>query len=183
MPLVKTYKNYNQNKLKFKKKKNKVYSLKKGGGNCDPLTVDCINNCSTGQLGINPVNMPPTMSEQAFSNRYQWRGNGIAGSDSQILDSYPKSTTCGSSNNNYIFNSLPDSINQHGGNKKSKSLKKNKVDKKNLRNKKKVRKNKKTVLKKNKKKGGSGFFLNLGNPKIAGQAEISRYNSCYPPTL
>tara|TARA_A100001015_G_C14700971_1_gene598276 strand:+ start:288 stop:767 length:480 start_codon:yes stop_codon:yes gene_type:complete len=149
MPSIKTYKNYNQNKLS-KKKQNKIYSLKKGGGNCDPLTVDCLNSCGNGQLGINPVNMPPTVSEQAFSNRYQWRGNGIAGSDSQISDSYPKSTTCGSSNNNYLSNSLPDSINQHGGTKKSKSIKK--VNKKDLKSKTKVRKNKKTILKKEKKK-------------------------------
>ena len=183
MPSIKTYKNYKKSKINTKKQ-NKIYSLKKGGGNCNPLTVDCLNNCGNGQLGINPINMPPTMSEQAFSNRYQWRGNGIAGSDSQISDSYPKSTTCGSSNNNYLSNSLPDSINQHGGNKKLKSLKKVKKNKKNLSSKKtNVKKNKKTVLKKNKKKGGSGFFLNLGNPKIAGQAEVSRYNSCFPPTL
>ena len=186
MPSIKTYKNYNQNKLN-QKKHNKIYSLKKGGGNCNPVTVDCLNNCGNGQLGINPVNMPPTMSEQAFSNRYQWKGNGIAGSDSQISDSYPKSTTCGSSNNNYLSNSLPDSINQHGGNKKSKSLKKvkkNKINKKNLKSKKtKIRKNKKIALKKEKKKGGSGFFLNLSNPKIAGQAEVSRYNSCFPPKI
>ena len=185
MPSIKTYKNYNKSKINTKKK-NKVYSFKKGGGNCNPVTVDCLNNCSNGQLGINPVNMPPTVSEQAFNNRYQWRGNGIAGSDFQISDSYPKSTTCKSSNNNYLSTSLTDSINQHGGNKKSRSLKKikkNKGNKDNLKSKKmKVRKNNKTALKKN-KKGGAGFFLNLGNPKIAGQAEISRYNSCFPPTL
>ena len=174
MPSIKTYKNYNQNKQN-NKKQNKIYSLKKGGGNCNPVTVDCLNNCGNGQLGINPVNMPPTMSEQAFSNRYQWRGNGIAGSDFQTSDSYPKSTTCGSSNNNYLSNSLPDSINQQGGTKKSISSKKNKKTQ--------LKTNKKKVLKKNKKKGGSGFFLNLGNSKIAGQPEVSRYNSCFPPTL
>ena len=61
-------------------KSKKVKSLKKKIGGCNPTTVDCLNPNGISQMGVNPYESPPTVSEQAFDHRYFWSGNEIAGS-------------------------------------------------------------------------------------------------------
>lgn len=63
-----------------KSKSNKPKSLKKKRGGCNPTTVDCLNPHGLSQMGVNPYESPPTVSEQAFDQRYSWSGNDIAGS-------------------------------------------------------------------------------------------------------
>ena len=75
--------------------------------------------------------MPPTVSEQAFANRFNWYGNGQAGSNYNNTNSNPKFTTCGSSNNNYLSSeSLNNLLNQSGGNKRKQSNRKSNSKKK-----------------------------------------------------
>ena len=62
----------------------KIYTKKmKGGntgiakGNCNIPKPDCFNKNGLPQLGVNPYNQPPTLSELAFDGRYCC-GNGSA---------------------------------------------------------------------------------------------------------
>jgi|MDTB01.1.fsa_nt_gb hypothetical protein len=133
-------------------------SLKKKRGGCNPTTVDCLNPYGLSQMGINPYEAPPTVSEQAFDQRYSWSGNGIAGSGiDKHVDCPAKSL---------VSPSLPVSEEMSGGRKQ-------RPKKKNKRN-----KNKKSA----KKKGG-GYYLNLGTSKIGNQALVTGYDDCAPPTL
>lgn len=225
--------------MKSKKNISKYFvkkSIKNGGSwidnpngydQCNPKTVDCFNRSGISQMGVNPQDLPPTVSEMAFNNRYCWHGNGIAGSG--VPYGIPRELNSGNSGNNYVMGTCPtvqdiaeakasDQVwptdQQSGGSKKNKN--KNKKYRKNEK-----KKNKKTNSKKsfdnrkivntkrnNKNKiggssfnncssyflnkssagkdivsGNAGYFKNLNAPQIAGRAEISGYNACFPPTL
>lgn len=206
-----------QKKINKHLKKN---SIKKGGSwidnpngysECNPKTVDCFNRSGISQMGVNPQDLPPTVSEMAFNNRYCWHGNGIAGSG--VPYGIPRQLDSGNSGNNYMIGTCPtaqdiaeakasDQVGlkseQSGGQKKIKLKKsnKNKKSKKNNLLKKKKNKTGGSCFRNcdtrflNKRTAGSdivsgnaGYFKNLAAPQIAGRAEISGYNACFPPTL
>jgi hypothetical protein len=216
--------------MRSQKKNNKYLkkkSIKKGGSwidnpngysECNPKTVDCFNRSGISQMGVNPQDLPPTVSEMAFNNRYCWHGNGIAGSG--VPYGIPRQLDSGNSGNNYMIGTCPtvqdiaeakasDQVwprsEQSGGNKKNKKSNKNSKRKNNI-NQKTSKKNNQMKKKKNKTggscfrncdsrflnrrttgsdivSGNAGFFKNLAAPQIAGRAEISGYNACFPPTL
>jgi hypothetical protein len=180
-------------KLKFKNKKGGSYSMI---GNATPsscmtdtkpldvvsepkLSVDYANPRGISQLGTVPTNSPPTISEQAFSNRYNWSGDSSltgAGTD------HPS----GLSSDNYM--EVQKAPSQSGGKRKNKTYKgkqnSNKVSKKQCEGKSKKFKgkscNKKKSSKKHRKnkKSGGGYYLSLEQPKIAGQSVVSGYENC-----
>ena len=145
------------NKVTYRGKSStkKAKSLKKKKGGCNPTTVDCLNPHGLSQMGVNPYESPPTVSEQAFDQRYSWSGNGIAGSGVGNSVECPQKT----------MTSTPVSEEMSGG-RKDKLKKKNKKHKKSA-----------------KKKRGGGYYLNLGNEKIGNQALVTGYDDCAPPTL
>jgi len=142
---------------KSQSKKPKSHKKKKGG--CSPTTVDCLNPHGLSQMGINPYEAPPTVSEQAFDNRYSWSGNGIAGSGLGNKVGCPAKTEVAPTTEM----TTPMSEEMVGGKKNKK-------------------KNKKTAKKKKIIKGG-GYYLNLGTPKIGNQALVTGYDDCAPPSL
>ena len=146
--------------------------------NCQNKNPDCFNKNGLKQLGVNPYNQPPTMSEIAFDNRYAKSGGKRLkrlkrkysrtkkGGRGRVNISSPASYSFDFSDCNYAI-VKPTSQNcgtskQHGGKKsKPKKTKKNKKT------------NKKT--KTNKKKGGGiGYRLNLND---CGMAEVSPYTT------
>lgn len=139
---------------KSQSKKPKSHKKKKGG--CNPTTVDCLNPYGLSQMGVNPYESPPTVSEQAFDQRYSWFGNEIAGSGIGNQVECPTKTEI----------ETPVSQEMSGGLKKKKNNKRKKNNKKSA-----------------KKKRGGGYYLNLGTEKIGNQALVTGYDDCAPPTL
>ena len=132
------------NKINHQKKSHskKSRSLKKKKGGCNPTTVDCLNPHGLSQMGVNPYESPPTVSEQAFDQRYSWSGNDIAGSGVGNQVECPAKTEVAPASEM----TSPMTEEMSGGKKK--------------------KKNKKSA----KKKIGGGYYLNLGNEKIGNQA-------------
>lgn len=180
-----------KSKKAYKKRTLKKYSFKnkKGGscsmsGNVQPnncfggsppllktevepkLSTDCMNPKGISQLGLVPTNLPETVSEQAFANRYNWSGDSVlAGAE----------TTSGLSSNNHLK-----TLEQTGGKRKNKNCKGKNCNKKS-KEKKSKKNNKQSSSKKShrhKKKTGGGYYLSLEQPKIAGQAVVSGYENC-----
>lgn len=148
--------------------------------NCQNKTPDCFHKNGLKQLGVNPYNQPPTMSEIAFDNRYGKLGGKRLkrkysrtkkGGRGRVNISSPASYSFDFSDCNYAIvkpTSQSCGISKQQGGKKSKTLKKNKKNKRIKTNKK-----TKTKTKMNKKKGGGiGYRLNLND---CGMAEVSPY--------
>lgn len=145
----------------------KNQSVEIAQGNCIIPKPDCFNPQGLNQLGVNPYNNLPTLSELAFDGRYCC-GNNKASSNQ--VGGKTKNKISKKKNKGPIV--------------KSKKLKKNTKLKTKL-NKKKYNKNKtnkkKHKTQKYKFNGGQGYYLDLSSCPPGGLPGVKDYQSCCPP--
>ena len=131
--------------------------------NCQIPIPDCFNKNGLPQLGVNPFNEPPTLSELAFVNRY-------GGSKNRTIHNRKKTNN----NRKTTTNNRKKTTNNRKTTTNNRKTTTNNR-KKTTNNGQKTTKNKKTKM-----RGGVGYYLKLDD-LINNMPVVKSYDSCCPP--
>ena len=147
--------------------------------NCQIPIPDCFNKNGLPQLGVNPFNEPPTLSELAFVNRY----GGSKNTTIHKIHKTQYTTTNRKTKNRKMTTKNRKMTTNNRNTKNTKNIKmttKNRNTKNIKTNRKKTTNNRKKTTNNRKMIGGEGYYLKLDD-LINNMPVVKSYNSCCPP--